>query len=187
MFEPQCPDLAASCVPGVLVVDDDVKLCRLIRDYLQPLGYEVTAAHTGPDGLEVALCEPFAALILDVMLPGMDGFDVLRHLRAKSNVPVLMLTGVGEEASRGVGASSWRMITYQNILDSRVACTSPRCHSPLHDCIHRERRAATLSNQNRQPPYRSRVSGRIAQQYNSAASQRLNSTCCFLSLKLPGE
>jgi DNA-binding response OmpR family regulator len=87
----------------VLVVDDDLKLCRLIRDYLEPMGYQVTAAHTGPDGLEIALREPFAALILDVMLPGMDGFDVLRHLRAKSNVPVLMLTGVGEEADRIVG------------------------------------------------------------------------------------
>lgn len=87
----------------VLVVDDDLKLGRLIRDYLEPLGYQVTAAHTGPEGLDAALREPFAALILDVMLPGMDGFDVLRQLRAKSNVPVLMLTGVGEEADRIVG------------------------------------------------------------------------------------
>jgi DNA-binding response OmpR family regulator len=87
----------------VLVVDDDVKLCRLIRDYLEPLGYEVAAAHNGPEGLRVAQNEPFAALILDVMLPGMDGFDVLRNLRATSNVPVLMLTGRGEEPDRIVG------------------------------------------------------------------------------------
>jgi DNA-binding response OmpR family regulator len=97
------PASSADSRTRVLVVDDDLKLCRLIRDYLEPMGYQVTAAHTGPDGLEVALREPFAALILDVMLPGMDGFDVLRHLRAKSNVPVLMLTGVGEEADRIVG------------------------------------------------------------------------------------
>ncbi len=97
MFDPM-PASSADSRTRVLVVDDDLKLCRLIRDYLEPLGYQVTAAHTGPDGLEVALREPFAALILDVMLPGMDGFDVLRHLRAKSNVPVLMLTAVGEEA-----------------------------------------------------------------------------------------
>jgi DNA-binding response OmpR family regulator len=84
-------------------VDDDVKLCRLIRDYLEPLGYAVTAAHTGPGGLEAAAREPFAAVILDVMLPGMNGFDVLRNLRVKSNVPVLMLTGRGEEADRIVG------------------------------------------------------------------------------------
>jgi DNA-binding response OmpR family regulator len=97
------PGSSADSRTRVLVVDDDLKLCRLIHDYLEPLGYQVTAAHTGPDGLDIALREPFAALILDVMLPGMDGFDVLRHLRAKSNVPVLMLTGVGEEADRIVG------------------------------------------------------------------------------------
>jgi DNA-binding response OmpR family regulator len=87
----------------VLIVDDDTKLCHLVRDYLQPLGYEVTAAHTGTEGLEIASRESFSAVILDVMLPGMNGFDVLRELRAKSNVPVLMLTGRGEEADRIVG------------------------------------------------------------------------------------
>jgi len=87
----------------ILIVDDDVKLCRLVRDYLEPLGYAVTAAHSGPEGLEAAARGPFSAIILDVMLPGMNGFDVLRELRAKSNVPVLMLTGRGEEADRIVG------------------------------------------------------------------------------------
>jgi DNA-binding response OmpR family regulator len=87
----------------VLVVDDDIKLCRLIRDYLGPLGYEVSVAHTGREGLEAALERPFSAVILDVMLPGMNGFDVLRELRAKSTVPVLMLTGRGEEPDRIVG------------------------------------------------------------------------------------
>jgi DNA-binding response OmpR family regulator len=87
----------------ILIVDDDRKLCRLIRDYLEPLGYEVVAAYTGPEGLEVALRDTFSAVILDVMLPGMNGFDVLRRLREKSNVPVLMLTGLGEEPDRIVG------------------------------------------------------------------------------------
>src|SRR5271157_4921659 len=87
----------------ILVVDDDAKLCRLILDYLEPLGYEVHMAHTGPEGLEAALQKPFSAVILDVMLPGMNGFDVLRELRAKSTVPVLMLTGRGEEPDRIVG------------------------------------------------------------------------------------
>jgi DNA-binding response OmpR family regulator len=87
----------------ILLVDDDVKLCRLIRDYLTPLGYQVSAAHNGAEGLEVALRESYAALILDVMMPGMDGFEFLRRLRAKSNVPVLMLTGRGEEPDRIVG------------------------------------------------------------------------------------
>jgi DNA-binding response OmpR family regulator len=87
----------------VLIVDDDTKLCRLIQDYLQPLGYEVHAAHSGTAGIEIALRERFDALILDVMLPAMDGFDVLRRIRATSNVPVLMLTGRGEEPDRIVG------------------------------------------------------------------------------------
>jgi DNA-binding response OmpR family regulator len=96
-------DNSADSLVPILIVDDDVKLCRLIREYLEPLGYAVTAAHTGPEGLEVAAREQFSAVILDVMLPGMNGFDVLRNLRAKSNVPVLMLTGRGEEADRIVG------------------------------------------------------------------------------------
>ena len=87
----------------ILVVDDDTKLCRLVRDYLEPLGYEVSIANTGPKGLETALQSSFSAVILDVMLPGMDGFEVLRLLRAKSHVPVLMLTGRGEELDRIVG------------------------------------------------------------------------------------
>ena len=87
----------------LLVVDDDRKLCRLIRDYLEPMGYEVTLAHTGPEGLALARSEPFAAVLLDVMMPGMDGFEVLRELRRGSDVPVLMLTARGEEADRIVG------------------------------------------------------------------------------------
>ncbi|MBI5774809.1 MAG: response regulator transcription factor [Verrucomicrobia bacterium] len=89
----------------VLVIDDDKKLCRLIRDYLDPMGYEVTAAHTGPDGVEAATAEgaTWHAVLLDVMLPGMDGFEVLKNIRKKSDVPVLMLTARGEEADRIVG------------------------------------------------------------------------------------
>src|SRR5258706_8235935 len=87
----------------VLIIDDDRKLCRLIRDYLEPMGYETEMAHTGPEGLEKALNQNFHALILDVMLPGMDGFEVLKKLRHKSDVPVLMLTGRGEEPDRIVG------------------------------------------------------------------------------------
>lgn len=87
----------------VLVIDDDKKLCRLIRDYLEPMGYKVEAAHTGPDGLEQARNGDYRAIILDVMLPGMDGFEVLKQLRRSSEVPVLMLTARGEESDRIVG------------------------------------------------------------------------------------
>ncbi|MFN7922155.1 MAG: response regulator transcription factor [Bryobacteraceae bacterium] len=87
----------------LLLIEDDQRLCRLVKDYLEEMGYSVSMAHTGPAGLELALRESFNAIILDVMLPGMDGFEVLRRLRTHSNVPVLMLTGRGEEADRIVG------------------------------------------------------------------------------------
>ncbi|HEX3797246.1 MAG TPA: response regulator transcription factor [Verrucomicrobiae bacterium] len=87
----------------VLIIDDDRKLCRLIRDYLEPMGYDIEMAHTGPEGLEKALRDSFNAVILDLMLPGMDGFEVLKKLRHTSDVPVLMLTGRGEEPDRIVG------------------------------------------------------------------------------------
>src|SRR5262249_1043511 len=88
---------------SLLLIDDDKKLCRLIKDYLEPLGYEVVAAHTGKEGLEKALAGKFDAVILDIMMPEMDGLEVLRRLRAASSVPVLMLTGLGEEPDRIVG------------------------------------------------------------------------------------
>jgi DNA-binding response OmpR family regulator len=87
----------------VLVIDDDKKLCRLIADYLSPMGYDVTTVHNGPEGAEQAAGEPWNAVILDVMLPGMDGFEVLKRIRQQSDVPVLMLTARGDEADRIVG------------------------------------------------------------------------------------
>lgn len=88
---------------NILMIDDDVKLCRLVKDYLEPMGYNVETAHTGPAGLEKVLAESFQAVILDVMLPGMDGFEVLRQIRRNSTVPVLMLTALGDESDRIVG------------------------------------------------------------------------------------
>ena len=87
----------------LLLVDDNHKLCRMVKEYLEPLGYEVTLAHNGIDGLDRALNGEFHAVILDVMLPGIDGFEALKRLRAKSNVPVLMLTGRGEAPDRIAG------------------------------------------------------------------------------------
>lgn len=87
----------------VLVIDDDRKLCRLIRDYLGPLGYDVETVHTGPEGVVRAGAEAWQAVILDLMLPGLDGFEVLKQIRRTSDVPVLMLTARGDEADRIVG------------------------------------------------------------------------------------
>lgn len=87
----------------VLMIDDDMKLCRLVRDYLSPRGFEVEAAHAGAEGLERVKNNDYNVVILDVMLPGMDGFEVLKQIRLISNVPVLMLTALGDESDRIVG------------------------------------------------------------------------------------
>ena len=89
--------------PTLLLIEDDMRLCRHMKDYLEPMGYNVTMIHNGPAGLALALREKFHAIILDVMLPGMDGFEVLRRLRMESTVPVLILSGRGDEADRIVG------------------------------------------------------------------------------------
>jgi two-component system response regulator CpxR len=87
----------------ILIVDDDLKLCGLVADYLHTMGYGAEQAHTGARGLQMALDNKYDAVILDVMMPGMDGFEVLRNLRRESDVPVLMLTARGEETDRIVG------------------------------------------------------------------------------------
>jgi DNA-binding response OmpR family regulator len=87
----------------ILVIDDDRKLSALIRDYLEPMGYAVEMVHNGPDGATRAVEAPWHAVILDLMLPGCDGFEVLKRIRARSAVPILMLTARGDEADRIVG------------------------------------------------------------------------------------
>src|ERR1700761_5296862 len=80
----------------VLMIDDDKKFCRLLIEYLKPLGYEITAVHTGPEGVDRALAKPWHAVLLDMMLPGIDGLEVLRRIRAvNAELPVLMLTARG--------------------------------------------------------------------------------------------
>ena len=87
----------------LLLIDDDRTLCRLVRDYLTPMGYAVEPIHDGAEGAKLALSEKWDAIILDVMLPGLDGLEVLRRLRQTSAVPVLMLTARSDEADRIVG------------------------------------------------------------------------------------
>jgi two-component system response regulator CpxR len=99
---PPPPDTSDAPTP-LLIVDDDQKLCRLLRDYLHPLGYAVDVAHDGKEGLRLATSGGYAAIILDVMMPGQNGLDVLRELRRRSSVPVLMLTALGDEPDRIAG------------------------------------------------------------------------------------
>lgn len=87
----------------LLVIDDDRKLCQLIKEYLEPLGYEVELVHNGLDGVDRATSGEFGAVILDVMMPGLDGFEALKEIRKTCEVPVLMLTSRGDEADRIVG------------------------------------------------------------------------------------
>ena len=87
----------------VLVIDDDRELCALLRDFLEGEGYEVRARHDGPSGLTDVDADEPDLVVLDVMLPGMNGFDVLRELRTRSRVPVVMLTARGEDIDRIVG------------------------------------------------------------------------------------
>lgn len=87
----------------LLIVDDDEKLCRLVKEYLEPLGYTVDAAHDGVHGLDRAKSGEYAAVLLDVMLPKCNGLEVLQALRRESSVPVLMLTALGDEADRIAG------------------------------------------------------------------------------------
>lgn len=88
---------------NLLIVDDDVKYCRLIGEYLGRYGYQITAAHDGLTALRMLADDKWDAIILDVMLPKMDGFEILRKIRETSDIPVLMLTALGDETDRIVG------------------------------------------------------------------------------------
>ena len=85
------------------MIDDDVELCSLLGEFLQREGFTVEFEHDGRQGLERALHGGFDLVVLDVMLPGMDGFEILRQLRAESKIPVMMLTARGEDVDRIVG------------------------------------------------------------------------------------
>jgi DNA-binding response OmpR family regulator len=88
---------------SVLLIDDDIELCSMLCDYLVPHGLRLTVRHHGITGMEAARNNHFDLIILDVMLPGMDGFSVLQSLRSWSDIGVLMLTARGGEDDRIAG------------------------------------------------------------------------------------
>ena len=94
---------ATEAKPRILIVDDDRGLCAMLEEYLGPEGFVIETALTGPDGLERLGREPVDLVVLDVMLPELSGFEVLRRIRAASRVPVIILTARGEEVDRVVG------------------------------------------------------------------------------------
>ena len=87
----------------LLVIDDDRLICQLLAEYLAPHGYRVTAVHNGIDGVSRAVAGDVDVVLLDVMLPGLDGFEALKRIRARSDVPVIMLTARGAENDRIAG------------------------------------------------------------------------------------
>ncbi len=87
----------------ILIIDDDTELCDLLHDYLNSEGFRVEAVHRGDEGVDQALKGDYGLVVLDVMLPGMNGFDVLRKVREQSRVPVIMLTARGDDVDRIVG------------------------------------------------------------------------------------
>jgi two-component system, OmpR family, response regulator CpxR len=87
----------------LLVIDDDTGLCDLLNEYLTQEGFQVESVHDGQGGLEKACGSEYDLIVLDVMLPVMNGFDVLRHLRTRVTTPVVMLTARGEQVDTIVG------------------------------------------------------------------------------------
>lgn len=87
----------------VLMIEDDASLAAMVGEYLRPLGLDVTTRPSATEGLAVLRQGGFAALILDIMLPDMDGFEVCRRVRAASDIPLLMLTARGDEMDRIIG------------------------------------------------------------------------------------
>lgn len=87
----------------ILLIDDDFELGELLQEYLSMEGYELTAVHDGETGLENALSGAYDLVLLDVMLPKLNGFEVLKKIRAESNIPVIMLTARGESVDRVLG------------------------------------------------------------------------------------
>src|SRR5215469_15022616 len=87
----------------ILVIDDDAELCKLVGRFLTAEGFRVETARTSGHGVERALSGEHELIVLDVMLPEMDGFEVLRRIRAGSRTPVLMLTARGDDLDRILG------------------------------------------------------------------------------------
>ena len=87
----------------ILIIDDDIELCDLVTEYLEPEGYAVESVNEGHEGVDRALSGDYALAVLDYMLPGLNGFEVLRQIRTTSRLPVVMLTARGDDVNRIIG------------------------------------------------------------------------------------
>ena len=95
----------------VLIIEDDVNIASLERDYLEANGYETETEHNGSDGLKTALNHDFSCIIVDIMLPGMDGFEICRRIRKEKDVPLIIATAKKEDIDKirglGIGADDY--------------------------------------------------------------------------------
>ncbi len=87
----------------LLLADDDIELCQLLNEYLGNESFDISLAHDGSTAAKLILAQEFDLMILDVMLPNLNGFEVLKEVRKESQVPILMLTARGDEIDRIVG------------------------------------------------------------------------------------
>ncbi len=88
---------------SILIIDDDIELCRLLKRCMETEGYEADVAHTGIEGLKFVNNKDYHLIILDIMMPEMDGISTLTHIRKIKNTPVLMLTAKGDEMDKVLG------------------------------------------------------------------------------------
>ena len=95
----------------VLIVEDEDAIAEIERDYLELSGFEVTLASDGKEGLDIALKEDFDIIILDIMLPGMDGFDICKEIRKEKDIPIIMVSAKKEDIDKirglGIGADDY--------------------------------------------------------------------------------
>jgi len=131
-----------SAAARILLIDDDRKLLRMLAEYLEVQGYVVAAAHDGAEGVARARAESWDLIVLDVMMPNVNGFEVLRLLRQTSQLPVLMLTARGGDEDRIHGleggaddyvpktASSRELLARIRALLRRAALAAPAAEQP---------------------------------------------------------
>ena len=121
----------------ILIIDDDEELCALVARFLRSEGFDVDRAADGRQGIERALSDSYALVMLDVMMPDLSGFDVLRQIRASSRTPILMLTARGDTQDRvrglELGADDYLPKPYDPLeLAARIRAILRRSESPAN-------------------------------------------------------
>src|SRR5262245_46769820 len=110
-------------LPKILIIDDDPHIVGVLSVTLEDAQFQVTAAHSGKEGLRAAYNQHPDLILLDVMMPGMDGFQVLEHLRAVTDIPVILLTALGQDTNqiRGMDKGAADFVTKGGNMDVLIA------------------------------------------------------------------